>query len=90
MEMHFEKSTMPQKTDTPKDPQIGVDELPEIAILNREIERFKKTMLRSPTHEEEDSHRAVAERHFLNGLERARDVLIVSYHESLKARQSWD
>lgn len=59
----------------------GINDLPEISIINREIERFKKTMLQNPSHEEEENPRAVAERHILNGLERARDVLILSYLE---------
>ena len=73
---------MPQKTETSNEPHIVIDDLPEIAVLNREIERFKRTMLQNPSHEEEESYRAVAERHFLNGLERARDLLIMSYLES--------
>ncbi len=56
-------------------------DLPEISILNREMERFKQTMLQSPTHEEEESYRAVAERHFLNGLKRAREVLLLSHFQ---------
>jgi hypothetical protein len=73
---------MPQKTEDPNAPQIGIDDLPEIALLNREIERFKKTMLQNPSQEEENSYRAVAERHLLSGLERARDLLILSYLET--------
>ncbi len=46
-------------------------DLPEISILNREMERFKQTMLQSPTHEEEESYRAVAERHFVRAGELA-------------------
>jgi len=58
---------------------LSVNDLPEIAIINREIERFKKSMMQNHTHEEEETYRAIAERHFLNGLERAREVLILSY-----------
>jgi len=80
--MRSRNLTKPQKTETPNEPHIAIDDLPEIAVLNREIERFKRTLLQNPSHEEEDSHRAVAERHFLNGLERARDLLLMSYLES--------
>lgn len=59
-------------------------DLPEISILSREIERFKQTMLQNPNHEEEESYRAVAERHFLNGLRRAREVLLLGHYETLK------
>lgn len=64
------------------DLKITIHDLPEIAILSREIKRFKKTMLRNPTHEEEESSRAVVERHFLNGLERAREVLLLSHYRN--------
>src|SRR3989338_2416311 len=56
-------------TSDVKDFKFGINDLPEIAVVNREIERFKRVMLQNPTNEEEDSPRAVAERHILNGLE---------------------
>ncbi|MDP2629301.1 MAG: hypothetical protein Q8P45_01155 [Candidatus Harrisonbacteria bacterium] len=62
--------------------KLAVNDLPEIAIINREIERFKKTMIQNPTHEEEEGWRAVAERHFLNGLEKAREVLLLSHYQN--------
>lgn len=64
--------------------RITLDDLPEIAIINQEIERFKQTMLQNPTQEEEESYRVLAERHFLNGLQRAREVLLLSHNETLK------
>ena len=64
---------------------IGINDLPEIQIIVREIERFKKTMLQNPPHEEEESPRGVAERHFLNGLERAKEILALSHYENRKA-----
>lgn len=64
----------------------GVNDLPEIAMINREIERFKTTMIRNLTLADEESARAVAERHILNGLEIARDVLLRSYYENRRLR----
>ena len=78
---------MRQKKETPDAPQLEINDLPEIAVINREIKRFKKTMLQNPSQEEEESYRVVAERHLLNGLERARDLLILSYFESLPRPQ---
>jgi len=69
---------------------LSVNDLPEIAIINREIERFKKSMMQNLTHEEEGTYRAIAERHFLNGLERAREVLILSYSGSQCAKHPGD
>jgi len=65
--------------------KMTVDDLPEISILNREIERFKKTMFQNVTHEEEESYRVVTERHFLNGLKRAREVLLLSHSQNRSA-----
>lgn len=70
--------TIPKRTKDVGDLKIVVNDLPEIATINREVERFKKTMLQNPTQEEEESYRAVAERHFLNGLERAKELLLLS------------
>lgn len=80
--MRSENLSALQKTHTPNDLPVGINDLPEIAVLNCEIERFKKVMLQNPGEEEEDSYRAVAERHILNGLERARDLLILNYVKS--------
>ena len=73
---------IPKRASAVKDLKLGLNDLPEITIINREIERFKRVMLQNPTHEEEDSPRAVAERHILNGLERAREVLLLSYDQN--------
>ncbi len=63
---------------------IGINDLPEIQIIVREIERFKKTMLQNPTHEEDESYRVVAERHFLYGLEKAKELLLLDHYEIMK------
>lgn len=60
---------------------ISLNDLPEIVILNREIERFKKTMLKAPSLEDEESFRGIAERHFLNGLTRAKELLLLDQSE---------
>jgi hypothetical protein len=75
------------ETKEKKNSGISINDLPEIAVLNREIERFKKMMIQNPTHEEEESYRVVAERHFLNGLERAKEVLFLSHIELDAAKQ---
>ena len=72
---------IPKRANNVKDLNLGPNDLPEIAMINREIERFKKTMLQHPTHEEDESYRGVAERHFLNGLKRAKEVLMLSHCE---------
>ena len=67
-----------------EDGRIRINDLPDIRVIEREIQRFKGAMLRNPTHEEEDSPRCVAERHFLNGLERAKEILVLSHYENRK------
>ena len=77
-----------EESKTARKGKITIKDLPEIVILDREIERFKKMALQNPTMEEEESYRRVAERNFLNGLERARDILFLSHSEDRKKSQS--
>jgi len=64
-----------------KDLKFTLNDLPEIAILDQEIERFKKTMLKHPSQEEDESYRGIAERHFLNGLLRAKEILLLDHYQ---------
>lgn len=80
--MRCENPAMPAKTKHMKDSGIRLNDLPEIAILNREIERFEKTMLKNPSLEEEESYRGTAERHFLNGLLRAKELLLLDHYQT--------